>query len=308
VSALERAAGILEARAHGAVRRGAPVAPFTSYRLGGPAGVLVDLATPDDLHALSDAMRASGAELLIVGRGSNMLVSDRGFDGIVARLGAGFRWSRARGSDIEAGAAMPLPALATLAMQHDLTGLEFAVAIPASLGGAVRMNAGAHGREIAEVLASARVFLLDEDRSIDIAAVDAGFAYRHSALPDRSIVVSATVRLEPGTRARIVQAMNEAKEWRRTTQPINLPNGGSVFKNPAGDKAGRLIEVHCGKGMRVGGASVSDVHANFIVAGDDATADDVYTLMRRIQRIVRDDAGVQLEPELKLIGTFEEVE
>lgn len=306
--AVERAAAVLEGRAHGRVERAAPVAPYTSYRLGGPAGVLVELATEADLHALAASLRDSGAELLVVGRGSNMLVSDRGFPGVVARLGAGFRWSRVEGSRIEAGAAMPLPSLATVAMHNDLAGLEFAVAIPASLGGAVRMNAGAHGHEIGEVLETARVFLLDEDREAKVGRDDAGFAYRRSGLPPRSIVTAAALALVPGARGAIVEEMDAAKEWRRTTQPLNLPNGGSVFRNPPGDHAGRLIEVHCGKGMRVGGARVSEIHANFIVADPGATADDVYSLMRRIQRIVREDAGVELEPELRLVGEFREVD
>src|SRR5512135_1201556 len=159
---IEEAARILEDRAHGRVERGGSIAPMTSYRLGGPAGVLLDAASVEDLQALAEALRRTGVSLLIVGRGSNMLVSDRGFNGIALHLGAGFRWSKVSGTTISAGAAMPIPALATLAMHHGLTGLEFTVAIPASLGGAVRMNAGAHGREMAEVLSSIEVFMLDE--------------------------------------------------------------------------------------------------------------------------------------------------
>ena len=144
------AARILTERAHGHVERDGAIAPLTSYRLGGPADVLLDAAGVEDLEALAAAVKESGVPVLVVGRGSNMLVSDRGFDGVALRLGAGFRWSKASGTTIEAGGAMPLPAIATLAMHHDLAGFEFAVAIPASLGGAVRMNAGAHGHEIAE--------------------------------------------------------------------------------------------------------------------------------------------------------------
>jgi UDP-N-acetylmuramate dehydrogenase len=149
---------------------------------------------------------------------------------------------------------------------------------------------------------------LDEGKQIEVHAYDAGFAYRTSAFPPRSIVTGARLGLKPGTNDRIVELMNEAKDWRRATQPLNLPNGGSVFKNPPGDFAARLVEQVCGKGMAVGGARISDVHANFIVAADGARAADVYTLINRIQRMVADATGVTLEPELKLIGEFQEVE
>jgi len=303
----DAAARVLTARAHGRVERDGAIGPLTSYRLGGPADVLLEASGIEDLQALSAAVNETEAPVLVVGRGSNMLVSDRGFDGVALRLGAGFRWSKARGSTIEAGGAMPLPAVATLAMHHRLAGFEFAVAIPASVGGAVRMNAGAHGHEIAEVLDAIEVFVLPDGSTRRVTAADAGFSYRRSDLPAGSIVTAATIGLKPGTTEEIVAGMNEAKEWRRRTQPLNLPNGGSVFKNPPGDHAARLIEQVCGKGMRVGGARISDVHANFIVAEDGARANDVYTLLRKIQRMVREDTGVELEPELKLIGEFEEV-
>lgn len=305
--AIERAVAILQARAHGKVSPGGSIGALTSYRLGGPAGVLLDAASDADLEALADALASTALPLLVIGRGSNMLVSDRGFDGIAVRLGGGFRWERVRDESIEAGAAFPLPSLATLAMQHDLTGVEFGVAIPASLGGAVRMNAGAHGHEIAEVLAEVTLYRLDERRSQTLPAAQAGFAYRTSHLPADSIVTAARLSLRAGDPASILSLMNEAKEWRRATQPLNLPNGGSVFKNPHGDHAARLVESVCGKALSVGGARISEVHANFIVAEPGARADHVYTLIRRIQAMVSDATGVVLEPELKLIGVFEEV-
>jgi UDP-N-acetylmuramate dehydrogenase len=304
---LDAAARILTERAHGRVERNGPIAPLTSYRLGGPADVLFEPSGAEDLEALSVAVRETGAAVLVVGRGSNMLVSDHGFEGIALRLGAGFRWSTANGTAIDAGGAMPLPAIANLAMHNELAGFEFAVAIPASLGGAVRMNAGAHGHEISEVVSSIEVFVLGEGAARRIEAHDAGFSYRRSALPEGSIVTAASIGLRKGDPAEIVAGMNEAKEWRRRTQPLNLPNGGSVFKNPPGDHAARLIEQVCGKELRIGGARISSVHANFIVAEEDARANDVYTLLRKIQRMVREDTGVELEPELKLIGEFEEV-
>jgi UDP-N-acetylmuramate dehydrogenase len=304
---LEDAARALEQRAHGNVKRNGSIAPMTSYRLGGPAGILMDAVGIEDLEALGAVVGETGLDVLVVGRGSNMLVSDRGFEGIALRLGAGFRWSKVDRTNVAAGAAMPVPAIATLALHHQLAGFEFAVAIPASLGGAVRMNAGAHGHEISEVVSTVEYFSLTEGGSRTIDAAEAGFRYRHSSFPPGSIVTAATMGLHEGDTAEISAKINEAKEWRRSTQPINLPNGGSVFKNPAGDHAARLVERTCGKGMRVGGARISEIHANFIVTEEGARADDVYTLLRRIQRKVREDTGVELEPELKLIGEFQEV-
>lgn len=305
MSAVDVAVEILQRRAHGTVRRDGAIAPLTSYRLGGPADILFEASNADDLAALGEAARTSVLPVLVVGRGSNMLVADGGVRGIVVRLGAGFRWSHVDGSTIGAGAAMPLPSLATLAMHEKLTGFEFAVAIPASLGGAVRMNAGAHGHEISDVVDSAEVFSLQTGQTTTIRTEQAGFAYRTSALPHDGIVISARLGLSPGDPARIAAAMDEAKEWRRTTQPLNLPNGGSVFRNPPGDYAARLVESVCGKGMREGGARISEVHANFIVADQSARAADVYSLIRRIQAMVAETTGVQLELELKLVGGFD---
>lgn len=237
-----------------------------------------------------------------------MLVSDRGFAGIALRLGAGFRWTRVDGTRIEAAAAVPLPSVAVLSGQESLAGLEFAVAIPASVGGAVRMNAGAHGHAVGEVLESAEIYRLDVAGRVTIAAADLGFAYRSSDLPPGSLVVGARFALTPGDRDEIQAKLREARDWRRANQPLNLPNAGSIFKNPPGDAAGRLVETIVGKGAAVGGARVSEVHANFIVASPGATADHVYTLIRRIQRRVKEDTGVDLEPEVRLVGDFEEVE
>ncbi|HEX9776271.1 MAG TPA: UDP-N-acetylmuramate dehydrogenase [Actinomycetota bacterium] len=305
---LAAAEAILLGRAHGPVTRGGAMAPLTSYRIGGPAGLLFEPSAGADLDALAEAVASTALPVLIVGRGSNMLVSDRGFPGIAVRLGAGFRWARVEGSALLSGAAMPLPALSSLAMRGSLAGLEFAVAIPASLGGAVRMNAGAHGREMRDVVERVTVFDVGRSASEEVEASAVGFAYRETALPAGAIVTAARLGLRSGEHDAIVAGMNEAKEWRRRTQPLNLPNGGSVFRNPGVEAAGSIIERVCGKGMRVGGARISEVHANFIVTEPGARADHVYSLMRRIQRMVAEDTGIDLQPELKLMGEFEEVD
>jgi UDP-N-acetylmuramate dehydrogenase len=199
---------------------------------------------------------------------------------------------------------MPLPALSGVALSHHLTGLEFGVAIPASFGGAVRMNAGAHGRELASVVDSVDVFELQAGESRSIPARDVGFRYRNSALPPDGVVTGATVRLRAGDRFEIRRAMDEARDWRRRTQPVAEPNCGSVFKNPPDDHAARLIEDAGGKGLSVGAAAVSTKHANFIIASEGARAQDVLHLVLLVQDLVADKSGVLLEPEVHLVGDF----
>jgi UDP-N-acetylmuramate dehydrogenase len=200
---------------------------------------------------------------------------------------------------------MPLPALAGVALAHGLAGLEFGVAIPASLGGAVRMNAGAHGGSLADVIESVDVFGLSDGSSRRVPSDEAGFSYRRSALAPDGVVVGATVRLGAGEPAEIRARMDEARDWRRRTQPLAEPNCGSVFKNPHGDHAARLIEETGGKGRRVGAASISTKHANFIVASEGATASDVLTLVREVQDLVEERSGVLLEPEVHLLGDLD---
>ena len=282
-----------------------PLAPLTTFRVGGPAALFLEPESEADLVAVSEAVRDSGVAVAILGKGSNVLVADAGFDGLVLRLGRSFRWSARDGDRLTAGGSMPLPALAGVALAHQLTGLEFGVAIPASLGGAVTMNAGAHGGELADVLESVDAFGLSEGAARRIPAHEAGFAYRRSAFEPNMVVVGATVRLSPGEPSEIRARMDEAREWRRRTQPLAEPNCGSVFTNPPGDHAARLIDEAGGKGLRVGLASVSAKHANFIVVADGATAADVVMLIALIQDQVAERFGVRLEPEVRIIGDLD---
>lgn len=279
------------------------IGPWTSYRLGGPADVRVEAATPSDLRLLSEAVARSGLPTLIVGRGSNMLISDAGFRGIAIRLGEGFRWAQLEADGaVHAGAAIPLPTLSQRAAEMGLAGLSFAAAIPASLGGAIRMNAGAHDHEIGGVVASLEVWRLESSRGERLTGREADFGYRASSLPEDAIVTSATLALQPGVPEGIRAEMEEAKSWRRATQPLNLPNGGSVFKNPAGDHAARLIEATLGRGFRHGRAQISEIHANFIVAHPGARAAEVFELMGIVRASVYEAHGVWLELEIRLIG------
>jgi UDP-N-acetylmuramate dehydrogenase len=285
------------------LRTGFPLAPLTSFRLGGPAALYLEAESLDDLRAAAAAVRAGDLPFLVIGKGSNILVADQGFPGLVLRLGRAFRWAARDGARITAGGAMPLPALAGVALQHELAGLEFGVAIPASLGGSVRMNAGAHGHSLDEVLERVELFELADDRVTTVPAAQAGFRYRGSGFGDAAVVIAATVALEAGDPARIRALMDEARDWRRATQPLAEPNCGSVFKNPEGDHAARLIDAVGGKDRAVGGARVSEKHANFIVAGPGATAADVRALIEELRSEVRERFEVELEPEVRFVGT-----
>jgi len=299
---LAHAESILRAACGDRVRTRFALAPLTTFRVGGPAALFLEPESEDDVVAASEAVRASEIAYAILGKGSNVLVSDAGFPGLVLRLGRGYRWSARDGERLTAGGSMPLPALAGVALSHGLAGLEFGVAIPATLGGAVWMNAGAHGGELADVIESVDVFHLVDGGAERLGVRDAGFDYRRSALPPDGVVVAATLVLQAEEPGPIRSRMDAAREWRRRTQPLAEPNCGSVFKNPPGDHAARLIEQAGGKDLSVGGASVSRKHANFIVAADGTKAVDVVELIERIRALVETRFGVQLETEVRLMG------
>jgi len=300
---LDLARHILVAACGDRVRTDVPMAPLTTFRIGGAAALYLEPNDLEDLAAASDAIRKADVPSVILGKGSNVLVDDEGFAGLVIRLGPGFRWSAREGSQLVAGGAMPLPALAGVALRHELDGLAFGVAIPASLGGAVRMNAGAHGGQMSDVVAAVEVFELATATTTSIAAPEARFGYRQSELPDDAVVVAATLVLRPGRIDRIRAEMDAARAWRRETQPIAEPNCGSVFTNPPEGHAAALIEAAGMKGERVGGAHVSTKHANFIIADPGATAADVRALIATIRDRVATATGIVLEPEVRSIGS-----
>jgi UDP-N-acetylmuramate dehydrogenase len=303
--ALSKAERVLRQELGPKVRVDFPLAPLTTFRIGGPASLFLEAQDQADLAAAGRALRESGIAWTIIGKGSNVLVSDRGFAGLVIRLGKGFRWAAREGPRLRGGAAMPLPALANVALAHSLSGLEFGVAIPATLGGAVRMNAGAHNHSMDETLESIDLAVLPQGERRSIPAEGAGLRYRQSALPTGAVVVAATVLLVPGHREEIRRLMDEARAWRRATQPLAEPNCGSVFKNPEGDHAARLVEAAGAKGLQIGSAKVSDKHANFIVAGPGASAEDVRRLIAEVTRRVSDRFGVKLDTEVQFVGDFD---
>jgi len=303
------AARALRSSVRGEVTTDAPLAAFTSFRLGGAAAILVEAHDEADLVATASVAAASGLPILSLGRGSNVLVSDRGYPGIVVRLGKGFEWIADGEDGLEAGSATPLPRLANRAAGRGLRGLEFAVAIPASLGGAVRMNAGAHGSSLADVLDWVRLYRLGEAAPAVLPAAKLGMRYRSTNLDDNDVVCAARLALTPappGEIGEIALRMRRYRDHRAATQPAEARNAGSMFRNPEGGSAGRLIDEAGMKGHRAGGAEVSGKHANFLLARPGATARDVHRLLVEVQAAVLERTGVLLTPEIRLIGRFEQ--
>lgn len=296
------AAAALRDRVGGRVLEGAPLGPLTTFRVGGPADVLVEAESEDDLRAVGEVL-SGRLPVAVIGKGSNLLVSDDGFRGVAVRLGRGFRNHRATDAGLVLGGAVYLPAAARLTARLGRTGFEFAAEIPATFGGAVRMNAGAHDRCMADVLVGARVVDLTDGAARDATPESLELAYRHSVLGPSEVVCEGEVRLEPAEPAEVAARIAAYLRWRRTHQPPGR-SAGSVFTNPPGDAAGRLIDAAGAKGMRVGGASISEVHANFIVVDADARATDVWELISRTRQLVRDRTGVDLECEVRFLGAF----
>ena len=293
----------------GKVEENVPLARFTTYRLGGPARLYVEPHDEKDVVRFAETIAEVGErpEILMLGRGSNLVISDRGWPGIVLRLGPRFSSVQevAEGPGVRAGAATAMPLLANWGARRGLSGLEFAIAIPGSVGGAVRMNAGAHGSEVADRLRSVLVFDLDGGRTVELKASDLDFAYRSSSLHDTQVALSAAFDLLPSDPETVRSRMEAYRKHRAETQPGAVQNAGSVFRNPPGDHAGRLVEATGLKGLRVGGASVSELHANFFIAGDGASAQDVYDLVAEVIARVEEAHGIRLEPEVRFVGHFE---
>jgi UDP-N-acetylmuramate dehydrogenase len=284
-------------------RAGVPLGPLTTYRVGGPAAILVEAAGLDDLESVRAAVRGTDVPVLVVGKGSNLLVADAGFPGLALVLTDAFAQVAIEGDTLVAGGATPLPVAARRSAAAGLTGFEWAVGVPGSIGGGVRMNAGGHGAEIRDSLVDATVVDLDSDGPIEQvrSGADLEFSYRHSAIGPRQVVTSARFRLAAGDVAASEARISEIVQWRRENQPGGQ-NAGSVFTNPEGDSAGRLIDAAGLKGLRVGTAFVSDKHANFFQADPNGSADDVIALIREVQRRVREAIGVTLVPEVQMVG------
>lgn len=279
-----------------------PLAKHTTWRIGGPADALIVPDTREQLQELITLLHQHEIPWMQIGRGSNMLVSDKGIRGAVIKLGSDLEYANFQEDVVTAGGGCSFVKLSIMAGKRGLTGLEFAGGIPGSVGGAVYMNAGAHGSDVSRIFKSAEI-VLNTGEMVSYAAEDMTFAYRHSILHEhKGIVVEATFELDHGVRTEIAAAMASYKDRRRRTQPLQLPCAGSVFRNPPGDHAARLIEAANLKGYSVGGAEVSVQHANFIVNTGQATAEDVLTLMHEIQEKIYSEQGISLVPEVFVVG------
>jgi UDP-N-acetylmuramate dehydrogenase len=301
-SGIDDLVAALEPALPGRVERDAPLAGLTTYRVGGPARVLVRARREGDLAVVAAALGRHRPPLLILGRGSNLLISDDGFAGLALLLEGEFEEITTSEGTVRAGGSVGLPVLARRAAAAGLAGLEFYVGIPGTVGGAVRMNAGGHGRETREVVRSARVVdLLGDGLGVDRTVEELALGYRTSAIGPNDVVAGATFAVEADTPDACEARIAEIVRWRREHQPGGA-NAGSVFRNPPQESAGSLIE-RCGlKGLRSGGAVVSPKHANFIQAEPGAVAADVRALVREVQRRVVEETGVALQPELHFVG------
>lgn len=282
----------------------ASMAEQTTWKIGGPADLLVYPGDDEELAALLPYLQARAIPWLVVGNGSNLLVGDKGIRGVVIKMGEAFAVSRWRGLEVTAGAGMLLGTLALEAAERSAAGLEFARGIPGSVGGAVRMNAGAYGSFIGEFVA--RVKAIDYAGQKQVLAGDQiEFAYRNSSLfALQAVITSVTFILGKGEREAIMAQIKEYQQRRTLAQPLEYPSCGSVFRNPANDYAGRLVELAGLQGLQIGNAAVSLKHGNFIINLGGATAADVRELIEAVQRQVYEFSGVRLETEVKMVGEF----
>ena len=288
-------------------QRDAPLGARTTYRVGGTAALLVEARADADLDALAAALSGSDVDVLVVGRGSNLLVADAGFDGVALVLAGAFEQLdepvevRDGTVVVRAGASVALPVLARRCSDQGLVGLEWAVGVPGSVGGAVRMNAGGHGDDTASSLRGAELFDLRDGSASTRTADSLDLSYRHSSVRTDQVVTAATFEVRRGDAAASRAAVAEIVRWRRAHQPGGA-NCGSVFQNPSEDHAARLVEAAGCKGLRHGTASVSEKHANFIQADRDGRADDVAALITEVRDRVEADSGVVLRTEVVFVG------
>ena len=281
-----------------------PMWKHTTFRIGGCADCLVEIGSTEELRKVQHYLRLVEIPYVITGNGSNLLVGDKGYRGVVLQLGSRFAQVTADGCRITAQAGALLSRIARTALEKGLTGLEFAAGIPGTAGGAVVMNAGAYGGEMKQVIRS--VTVLDQEGNeleLDNAAME--FGYRTSVLKHRPFIVTGiTLELSEGDPDRIRERMEELAKQRREKQPLEYPSAGSTFKRPEGYFAGKLIMDAELRGFQIGGARVSDKHCGFVINAKDATAADVRMLMEEVQRRVEERFQVTLEPEIIMLGEF----
>lgn len=297
----------LKAALSGEVRADEPMSRHTTYRIGGPADLFVVADTLADLKIAAETLAEEEVAYAVVGKGSDLLVSDEGYRGAVLVLGKEFRRHEIEEDHLRAGGAVILANLVQDAFRQGLAGMAFAVGIPGTLGGALAMNAGARGAWIGSIVESITLYAPGQGLE-KVHGADVAWGYRTSGLAARGIIVEGVLRVRPGDPDAIRREMERNFRERKESQPLSQSSAGSVFKNPEGDSAGRLIEAAGLKGTAVGGARISPRHANFIVNEGNATAADVVALIRKAQATVRDVHGVELRPEIRFLGRFPEAE
>ncbi len=278
-----------------------PLAKHTYFGIGGEATAYMEVNTVNELAALARFHKQWDVPIAVIGRGSNLLVSDAGFKGIGVRLIGKLAKLEVDGDVVSVGAGLSLPRLSKTMSRRGLSGVEFALGIPGSVGGALIMNAGAWGSSFGDVVRNVTV-MTDTGELVELTHAEANFEYRHSGLDAYFCVTGATLTLEPGDVDTITERMQAFYKQKVATQPFAEENAGCMFKNPAGDSAGRLIDISGLKGYRIGGAEVSTVHGNFILNIDNATAEDVLNLVAHIQQQVREKTGISLQTEVKRLG------
>jgi len=280
------------------------LAPFTTFRIGGAADYYLEPADVEDVVNLMTYLTARNFPWFVLGNGSNILISDEGIRGAVINLEAGFSYLKFENGSVVCGAGVKVARFVDFCIQKGLAGVEMLAGIPATMGGAVAMNAGAYGGEISDYIT--HVAVVRGGKLLMLSKADCGFVYRYSALRD-SVIVEAKFKLPTGDREKLSQRRKDLLLKRNLEQPVEIPNAGCIFKNPKGHFAAELIQ-ECGlKGFKLGGAMVSPKHSNFIVNYADATAQDVMNLIKIIRQKVKEKYNIQLELELKLVG-FSQIE
>ncbi len=287
-----------------------PMSAHTSFRIGGPAAALIICDNESELaQVLKICCADNGTEHMLIGNGSNFLVSDEGYPGIMIKLGEEFTdvaIASGTGTDcvkVRAGAARLLSSVSAFLTEHGLAGMEFASGIPGSMGGAVFMNAGAYGGEMKDIIESVRLMKPDGSKVLELGSAEMDFGYRHSMVEDSGLIVlSALLKLTPDDPEAISAKVRELQERRNAKQPVNYPSAGSTFKRPVGGYAAAMIDQAGLRGYREGGAMVSEKHAGFVINAGGATAEDVLAVMRHVREVVFEKNGVMLEPEVRLIN------
>jgi UDP-N-acetylmuramate dehydrogenase len=287
----------------GVVREREPMSRHTTYRIGGPAALFVECDTVADLASATRILAEENVEWTVLGKGSNILVSDSGYGGAVLVLGKGFKRHAIEGEELRTGAGVLLGAVVQDAFKVGLSGLEFAVGIPGTVGGALAMNAGSRDEWIGSIVELVTLFVPGQGL-VGVRGPEILWGYRRTDLPSRGVIVEAVLRVTESDAVHMRRSMEASLKRRKRSQPLSMPSAGSVFVNPEGDSAGRLIESAGLKGARFGGAQISEVHANFIVNTGGATASDVVELIQTVRDAVKELHGIELRPEIRFLGSF----